>query len=142
MPKVSMCLSYLRIFYSDIPGRRLIYGLLVLLALTMIPFIIETFFTRQPLHLYWSELRPSDKCSEDGSTLYIHGSLNLAVDISLMSIPISRILKLKLNKRQKWVLVVIVLLGSLAVAAGIIRLVRVGTVLSKAHSTTARFDPP
>jgi hypothetical protein len=90
MPKVSMCLSYLRIFYSDIPGWRLICGLLVLLGLTMIPFIIETFFTCQPLHLYWSELRPSDTCSEDGSTLYIHGSLNLAVDISLMSILIPR----------------------------------------------------
>ncbi|KAL1610123.1 hypothetical protein SLS60_001788 [Paraconiothyrium brasiliense] len=142
MPKVSMCLSYLRIFYSDIAGRRLIYGLLVTLALTMISFLIETFFTCSPLSLYWKELRPTDKCLKDISTLYIHGSLNLAVDVALMGILIPRILDLKLNSRQKWMLVAIVLLGSLSVAAGIIRLVRVGTTLGKANSGKSQFDPP
>ncbi|KAJ4350020.1 uncharacterized protein N0V89_008641 [Didymosphaeria variabile] len=142
MPKVSMCLSYLRIFYSDIVGRRLIYGLLVTLALTMISFLMEAFFTCSPLSLYWNELRPTDKCLKDISTLYIHGSLNLAIDVALMGILIPRILNLKLNKRQKGVLIVIVLLGSLSVAAGIVRLVRVGTTLAKANSATKQFDPP
>lgn len=142
MPKVSMCLSYLRIFYSDVAGRRLIYGLLTVLFLTMVPFAIETFFTCQPLDLYWKELRPVDKCLKDGETLYIHGSLNLAVDVALMGILIPRILNLKLNKRQKWVLVGVVMLGSLAVAAGIIRLVRVGLTLAKASGGKRDFDPP
>lgn len=137
MPKVSMCLSYLRIFYSDIPGRRLIYGLLVLLALTMIPTEIENFFSCRPLNVYWDEFRPSSKCLKDLSMLYLHGGLNLFIDIALMSILIPRILKLKITRQQKWALIGIVLLGSLAVVAGIVRMVRVGTVLSNKD-----IDPP
>ncbi|KAK7185636.1 hypothetical protein PSPO01_08322 [Paraphaeosphaeria sporulosa] len=137
MPKVSMCLSYLRIFYSDVPGRRLIYGLLVLLALTMVPTVIENFFTCRPLSLYWNEFRPAGKCLKDLPMLYIHGSLNLFIDIALMSILIPRILKLKVTKQQKWALVGIVLLGSLAVVAGIVRMVKVGTILNR-HN----IDPP
>ena len=142
MPKISMCLSYLRIFFSDVIGRRLIYGLLTVLVLTIFPFLIESFFTCQPLELYWKELRPSDKCLQDGAVLYVHGSINLAVDIALMCILIPRILGLKLNDRQKWALVGIVLVGGLAVMAGIIRMVRVGKTLNKAYSSTERFDPP
>lgn len=142
MPKVSMCLSYLRIFFSDVLGRRLIFGLLVALFLVAVPSFIETFFTCQPLSLYWDELRPSDKCAKDISLLYIHGGINLAIDIALMAILIPRILQLKLNPRQKWVLIGIVMLGSLAVVAGIVRLVRVGTTLNKTTTPENPFDPP
>lgn len=142
MPKVSMCLSYLRIFYSDVIGRRLIYGLLLVLVLTTTAFGIETFFTCQPLDLYWKELRPADKCLNDGSTFYIHGSVNLGVDAALMGILIPRIMGLKLNDRQKWALLGIVMVGSLAIVAGIIRMVRVGHALSKATSKVGKFDPP
>ncbi|KAF2439603.1 hypothetical protein P171DRAFT_126254 [Karstenula rhodostoma CBS 690.94] len=137
MPKVSMCLSYLRIFYSDVAGRRLIYGLLVLLALAMIPIVVENFFTCRPLSLYWEEFRPKSKCLKDLPILFIHGSLNLFIDVALMSILIPRIVKLKVTKQQKWALVGIVLLGSLSVVAGIIRMVRVGTLLRR-----KKLDPP
>ncbi|KAJ4298915.1 hypothetical protein N0V90_004158 [Kalmusia sp. IMI 367209] len=140
MPKVSMCLSYVRIFYSDISGRHLIYGLLVLLVMTTVSIFTESFLTCQPLDLYWKELRPADKCLKDTATIYVHGSVNLVVDVALMCILIPRILNLQLNNRQRWGLVGIVMVGTLSVVAGVVRLVRVGTTLSK-YYTTGQFDP-
>jgi hypothetical protein len=131
MPKVRMCLSYLRIFYLDILGRRIIYELLVNLVETMVPFFIESFFICKLLKLYWEELRPADKCLGDSLIIYIHGSINLAVDIVLMSVLIPLVLNLKLNDRKKWALIGIVLVGSLVLVAGIIRMARVATALAK-----------
>lgn len=140
LPKLSICLSYLRIFYSDKVGRRLIQVLMVILVLTIVPFFIEDLFACKPLEVYWTELRPQSKCLQDLPALYTNGSLNVAVDIALMAILIPRILALKLNSRQKGALIGIVLLGSFAVVAGIVRMVRVGMTLGKYDSGT--FDPP
>jgi hypothetical protein len=142
MLKVRMCLFYLRIFYSDILGRRIIHGLLVILVGTMVPFFIEKFFTGKPLELYWEELRPADKCLGDSLIIYIHASMNLAVDIVLMSILPPLILNLKLKDRQKWALIGIVLVVSLVVVAGIIRTAPVATALAKYTDVTSSFDPP
>ncbi|KAF2643575.1 hypothetical protein P280DRAFT_505673 [Massarina eburnea CBS 473.64] len=139
LPKLSICLSYLRIFYSDRIGRRLIQVLMGFLVMAMVPFFIESLFQCKPMHLYWTELRPAGKCLSDLSALYVSGSLNVAVDIALMSILIPRIMDLKLNSRQKGALIGIVALGSLAVVAGIVRMVRVGITLGK--YTTGSFDP-
>lgn len=135
--KVSMCLSYLRIFYSDVSGRRLIFTLLVLLGLMGPTFLIESLFSCRPLRLYWDELRPAEKCLKDLAAFYVYGSLNLFVDVALMGIILPRILQLKITKQQKWALVGVVLLGTLAVVAGIVRMTRVGSLLDSPH-----FDPP
>lgn len=46
-----------------------------------------------------------------------------------MAIVLPRILELQLHQRQRWALTGIVLLGSLAVIAGVVRMVRVGTTI-------------
>ncbi|KAL5114877.1 hypothetical protein ACEQ8H_007255 [Pleosporales sp. CAS-2024a] len=68
---------------------------------------------------------------------YTSGALNVSVDVALMAIVRPRVMVLKLHNRQKWALVGVVLLGTLAVVAGIIRMVRVGQILED----TERFDP-
>lgn len=142
-PKISICLAYLRIFYSDKPGRRLIQGLIVLLVLLIIPFFFEILFSCKPISAYWNELRPADKCIRDLSGLYVNGSLNAAVDIALIGILVPRILALKMNSRQKAALLCIVSLGSLAVVAAVVRMVRVGTTLGRYHKPGSGIpDPP
>lgn len=140
LSKMSICIAYLRIFYSDKVGRRMIQALMVVLVLCIVPFFIEVFFSCKPLHVYWTELRPNDKCLQDIPALLLNGSLNVAVDMALMAIVTPRILKLKVNERQKWALICIVMLGSLAVVGGIVRMVRVATTLLKNDNGT--FDPP
>ncbi|KAF2658249.1 hypothetical protein K491DRAFT_713641 [Lophiostoma macrostomum CBS 122681] len=139
LPKISICLSYIRIFYSDKTGRRLIQGVLVFLILSIVPFFIEALFQCKPISLYWDELRPVDKCLVDLPALYVNGSMNVFADLALMGIVGPRIISLKMNHRQKWALMGIISLGSFVAIAGIVRMVRVGTALSK-YNTTG-FDP-
>lgn len=117
LSKIGICLSYLRIFYADQRGRRFIQAL------------IEVAFQCKPIHVYWTELRPANKCVHDQSTLYINGSINVAADFALICIVLPRIWNLQINKRQKGALVGVVLLGFLVLAAGVVRMIRVGTVL-------------
>ena len=65
--------------------------------------------------------------------------MNLLADIIIMAIVAPRIIALKMNPRQKWALIGIVMLGSFVVIAGLVRLVRVGTTLDKFY--TPEFDP-
>lgn len=136
LSKISICLSYLRIFHADLAGRRMIQVLVVILVLSIIPFTIASIFQCRPIHVYWSEGRPGSKCSQTLADLYVNGSVNVVADIALIAIVLPRILHLQLNKRQKGVLISIVLIGSVAVIAGIVRMVRVGIILGKEN-----FDP-
>lgn len=122
---MSICLTYLRIFYTDKRGRYMIQGLLVLLVLLTFPFMFEVAFQCHPVHVYWTEGRPAGKCIRDLPGFLLSGSLNVFVDVALIAIVLPRILELHLHQRQRWALTGIVLLGSLAVAAGIVRMVRV-----------------
>jgi hypothetical protein len=107
----------------------------------IVPFFIETLLSCTPIHVYWTDLRPADKCLEDISTLYVSGTMNIVVDLALMALLIPRILHMKINRRQKNMLLGVVLLGSLAVAAAIVRMVRVGTTLAR-YLEGATPDPP
>lgn len=135
-PKLSICSAYLRIFYTDVRGRRMIQGIIVVLVLSIIPFCIEVILQCKPIHVYWTEGRPASKCLDDLAGLFINGSLNVLADVLLMAIVLPRVIELKLHKRQRWALVGVVLLGTLAVVAGIIRMVRVSLMLRKPD-----FDP-
>lgn len=136
LSKMSICLTYLRIFYHDKRGRYMIRALLGLLVLLIFPFMFEVAFQCRPIHVYWTELRPTTKCLKDFPGFMLSGSLNIFVDVALMAIVLPRVLELKMHKRQKWALVGIVLLGSFAVIAGIVRMVRVSALLR-----TRGFEP-
>lgn len=130
LSKMSICLTYLRIFYQDRGGRHMIQALLVLLVLLTFPFMFEVAFQCRPVEVYWTEGRPAAKCLQDFAGFLLSGSLNIFVDVALMGIVLPRVLELQLHRRQRWALTGIVLLGSVAVAAGIVRMVRVSTALN------------
>lgn len=136
LSKMSICLTYLRIFYTDKCGRLMIQALLVLLVLLTFPFMFEVAFQCRPIHVYWTEGRPAEKCLQDSPGLILNGTLNISVDVALMGIVLPRVLQLQLHRRQKWALSGIVLLGSLAVAAGITRMVRISGLI-----TMPSFEP-
>lgn len=129
LSKLSICLTYLRIFYIDKRGRYMIQALVVLLVLLIVPFDLEVAFQCRPVHVYWTEGRPAAKCIKDLPGFLLSGILNVFVDVALIAIVLPRVLELQLHQRQRWALTGIVLLGSLAVVAGIVRMVRVSTAL-------------
>lgn len=135
-PKLSICLTYLRLFYSDVWGRRLIKLLIALVVAPNVGFVINVFFQCRPISAYWTEGRPADKCNQDIIGIWVSGGLNMFFDVALVFIVLPQVLGLPLNGRQRWSLICIVGLGFVAAAAGLIRMVRVGTTLRK-HN----FDP-
>ena len=137
MPKLSICLSYIRVFYNDRKGRLMMQGIAIFIVILAIPFMIETVFSCRPISAYWTEGRPVTKCLHDSAGLYVNGTPNLVANVALMIIVIPRILNLKLNPRQKYALLGIFSLGILALVAGIVRMVRVGATLGKAYEGTA-----
>lgn len=90
---------------------------MVFLVLAIFPFCIEVIFQCKPIHVYWTEGRPGDKCLNDIVGFYLSGTMNAVADICLMAIVLPKILELQLHARQRWALVGIVLLGTLAVVA-------------------------
>jgi hypothetical protein len=136
IPKLSICCAYLRIFYTDVRGRRMIQALMVLVVLSIIPFTIEVIFQCKPIHVYWTEGRPASKCLPDLPGFFVNGSLNIFADAALMAIVLPRVFELQLHKRQRWALVGVISLGTLAIVAGIVRMVRVSLMLEKPN-----FDP-
>ncbi|KAF2250738.1 hypothetical protein BU26DRAFT_591689 [Trematosphaeria pertusa] len=131
LPKLSICVTYLRIFNTDVRGRQLIQGIIVIVLVPLVPFLFFMIFQCKPIEVYWTEGRPLDKCSEDILGLYISGGLNVFVDFALIAVVLPRVLKLQLNARQKWALGGIIGLGFLAAMAGLTRMIRVGTTLVK-----------
>ncbi|KAH6612551.1 hypothetical protein C7974DRAFT_381089 [Boeremia exigua] len=136
LSKISICLTYLRIFYTDKRGRYMIRALLVILVLLTFPFMFEVAFQCSPVHVYWTEGRPEAKCLQDLPGFILSGSINVFVDVALMAIVLPRIFELQMDRRQKWALTGVVLLGSLAATAGIVRMVRVSESI-----TMPNFDP-
>jgi hypothetical protein len=131
LPKLSICLTYLRIFNADIRGRRMIKGVILVIVIPTLLFFILQLFQCKPIQVYWTEGRPASKCDTNISGIYVSGSLNVFIDIALIAIVLPRVLELHLHARQKWALVGIVGLGSLAAIAGLTRMIRVGTTLVK-----------
>lgn len=131
-PKLSICSAYSRIFGESLINRRVIYALIVLVAVPSIPFFFLSIFQCKPIHVYWTEGRPSQKCHVvDFNMFYVHGGLNIFCDVALMLIVIPRVLELHISNRQKWALVGIVGLGLLVIIAGIVRMTRLFFTLSK-----------
>lgn len=139
LTKLSIGLSYIRIFYTDKQGRILMQITMGILVLSNLINMFEVMFACKPVHVYWTELRPVSKCLTTQIPLYVNGTVNVLVDIALIAIILPRVLSLKMNDRQKWALVAIVSVGWIAVAAGVLRMVRVGLTLGKPGGVV---DPP
>lgn len=137
LPKLSICCTYLRIFYTAKWSRHMIQALMVLLVLLIIPMDIEVIFQCRPIHVYWSEGRPPSKCLDDIAGFFVSGTLNIVADAALIAIVLPRVMGLKLHKRQRYALMGVVLLGTLAIVAGIIRMVRVSQIFERVGG----FDP-
>ncbi|KAF1971386.1 hypothetical protein BU23DRAFT_370173, partial [Bimuria novae-zelandiae CBS 107.79] len=132
-PKLSICSAYSRIFSEGLLNRRMIQGLMVLIAIPAIPIFFLNVFQCQPIQVFWTEGRPAAKCRilGDFRAIYIHGAINVFADIALVIIVLPRVLELRVSSRQRWALVSIVGFGLLAAVAGITRMARLNLTLSK-----------
>lgn len=116
--KISTLFLYRRIF----PGRAFLrtlvgVGLLVLAySITQMLGVLNC----KPINAAWT-LRIFEHCIHSAALPIVCGSINIATDVIILSLPLPRIWKLNISKTQKAQLIVLFLLGGLVCVISIIR---------------------
>ncbi|OAL48415.1 hypothetical protein IQ07DRAFT_571085 [Pyrenochaeta sp. DS3sAY3a] len=123
MTKVSLLLLYLRLF----PDRSVKLRTQVLLAFTVIYFLLFTFLTIfqcSPVpHAwrFWDRERPG-KCINVNAMVWSMAGLNIAIDIGVLVLPLPELRKLSLPFKKKIYLLLIFGIGFFITIVSIIRL--------------------
>lgn len=137
--KISFCLFYLKIF----PGRKFKILCLSLIGLLVAETTEETFvviFQCWPVQKAWDAANAVDgKCLSLLSFYYISFGIRLATDLALFTLPIPKLLKLKMTIGKRAGLIFMFSLGALVVVTSIIRATYLNN-FSKDHTWTL-VDP-
>lgn len=122
--KNSMFMLYLRIFSIKTTMRRMIIaGIALTIPVYWIPVVLQSYYCAPHVGPNKWNLSLAMNCSH--ATLYgvIQGVINVILDLYLMCLPISAIIRLQLSKRKKLGIISIFVTGSFGLAASIINMV-------------------
>jgi len=95
--------------------RRLLWGTAAFNVAAGISAVATAIFQCTPISYYWTqwvEDRPG-KCIDINAAGWVHGSVNVAVDIWLLAIPLSQIRRLELHWKKKVGVAIMFLTGTL-----------------------------
>lgn len=115
--KLSLSLFYLYIF----PGttiRRLLMGTAVFNIIFGFTFVMTGIFQCTPVSRYWTQYLDAGspgRCININLFAWIHASLNIAIDLWMIALPLSQIKKLELHWKKKIGVTFMFLLGTLYV---------------------------
>ncbi|KAI1316815.1 hypothetical protein F5Y16DRAFT_393058 [Xylariaceae sp. FL0255] len=137
--KLSVLAFYRRIF----PTRTVRLGSFIIGAACIawcISITILDFTQCRPLRAAWDiELQalPTTKCISAVTVFLSNSIANSVIDFCTLTLPINEVLKLQMSARQKIHISIIFLLGSLALAASLVRTVSTASTL---HGGVANFS--
>ncbi|KAK6615436.1 integral membrane protein pth11-like protein [Botrytis cinerea] len=148
--KISILLLYRRLFYT---GEG---DMLVINRVFTIMYWAATFFTCiypiimwivmaaacRPLNFFWMQYAGATEgqCIDYLLFFLVFGIVNMINDVIILIVPIPRILKLRMNKRKKFSVAGIMLLGSFVCVASIVRIYYL-TLLTSAIDITYILGP-
>ncbi|KAJ5179969.1 hypothetical protein N7492_003179 [Penicillium capsulatum] len=137
--KISFCLFYLKIF----PGNRfrlLCWALIGLLVAETVEETMVVIFQCWPVQKAWDASGTMDgKCLQLLTFYYISFGIRLATDIAIFTLPIPKLLQLKMTIGKRAGLIFMFSLGVLVVVTSIIRVTYLNN-FSKDHTWTL-IDP-
>ncbi|KAF5122578.1 Satratoxin biosynthesis SC1 cluster protein 4 [Metarhizium anisopliae] len=137
--KLSLSLFYVRIF----PGktiRRLLWATVVTNALYGATFVVTAIFQCTPIDYFWTqyvEAHATGRCININAFGWANAAISVALDIWMISIPLSQIPKLKLHWTKKVGVSIMFLLGAFVTVVSILRL---SSLVSWANSTNPTWD--
>ncbi|KAF7905650.1 uncharacterized protein EAF01_006171 [Botrytis porri] len=130
--KISILLLYRRLFYTG-EGDMLVFNRIFTImywvatsftcAYPIIMWIVMAAACR-PLNFFWMQYAGAKegKCINTLMFFLIFGIVNMVNDVIILIVPIPRILRLHMNKRKKFSVAGIMLLGSFVCVASIVRI--------------------
>lgn len=111
-----MVLLYLRLF----PSRHyqiILKILLGLVAFTGLYMVLGTLFVCVPVHTFWDRQNVGENCVSRAVVWYLTAALQIAGDLTLVILPMPKLVMLRVPLRQKVCLIVVFALGLLYVSS-------------------------
>ncbi|UNI23364.1 hypothetical protein JDV02_009188 [Purpureocillium takamizusanense] len=138
MVKLALSLFYLGIF----PGvgiRRLLWGTAAFNVAVGISAVAAAIFQCTPISYYWTQwvADTPGTCIDINLVGWVHGSINVAVDIWLLAIPLSQIRRLELHWKKKVGVAIMFLTG---IFATIVSILRFQSLIHFANSLNPTWD--
>ncbi|KAH7399125.1 hypothetical protein DE146DRAFT_523894 [Phaeosphaeria sp. MPI-PUGE-AT-0046c] len=136
--KISILVQYLRIF----PVRRFrlsCYCLLAIVAASGTWAVSSNIFTCNPVAFAWSETMLKGYCMDRKLLWYTNACLNIALDLTILLLPMPLIHRLQIPQAQKRGLVMMLAVSFTATLVSIIRLY---TIAGVATTTDLSFKNP
>lgn len=113
--KLSLSLFYVRIFPGTII-KRLLWGTVIFNILYGATFVITAIFQCTPINYFWTQYvedHAVGKCININAFGWANAAISVALDIWMISIPLSQIPKLKLHWTKKFGVAIMFFLGAL-----------------------------
>lgn len=113
--KVAMSLFLLAIFPNP-EIRRLLNGTSVFVVLFGFSFVLTAVFQCTPVPYFWNQyVDPTSegRCISTNMLGWVHGGVNIALDVWLLGIPLSQIRRLELHWKKKVGVAIMFLTGAL-----------------------------
>ena len=129
LSKLSICVNYLRIFYSYTRDRYAIAGCMIFLTISLIGVQLLILIPCIPIVYPWQYTRNTPvACQDPRLSLFSSFLTNVLTDLWVMFVAYNRILNLRLERRSKIAVLVVISMGWLAVAAAIARLANIMSI--------------
>ncbi|KAL5041752.1 hypothetical protein BDW71DRAFT_211857 [Aspergillus fruticulosus] len=120
LTKVSMVLMYMRLF----PSRNYQIILKILLGLvvgTGLYMVFGTLFICVPVHTFWDRVNMAENCVSQAVVWYLTAALQIAGDLTLVILPMPKLVTLHIPTKQKACLIMVFALGLFVVATSAAR---------------------
>lgn len=76
-------------------------------------FTLVTIWQCHPLQAFWNRKIPGGRCFDSEAFWFSYSLINILLDVAILVLPVRQVLKLHVNKKEKFSLVAVFLLGIL-----------------------------
>lgn len=121
--KISMCLTYLRIF-QDKRFRMIVFVVIGLNVCYAISFVLVSVFQCWPISFAWThwDKEHVGRCNNINAQGWTSAAFNVILDIIVLSLPMPMLWKMQLNKRKKFLVMMMFSIGFFVTIVSILRL--------------------
>ncbi|KAL9054066.1 MAG: hypothetical protein Q9162_004395 [Coniocarpon cinnabarinum] len=122
LPKLSLCVLYLRIFSIDLWSRRITQGTIVFLILNAIAWLVPTIRVCYPISVFWDLKRSHDCCLNYNLFGTWISFPNIVTDLVMLLLPMPVLYRMHMATPKKLGLLVTFLAGSVGIVGACLRL--------------------